>query len=206
MSTKIKILEKAVIMFSERGYAAVSIRDICKEVGIKESTIYYHFENKQDILTQIIARFQQLSEEMPQQLMVKMMDNKFLTIGKAEFICILKAMMREYYMNEYINACIRILMIEQQNDEKLANLYHAWLFDKPIQIQEEFMKQLIQQKCLKNISSKKLALAFYTPIFFLFHRYLVDGNIDEKIKRKMDNALEEHIDFFWEQYGENEND
>ncbi len=59
MDTKAKIMDVALHMFSERGYEAVSIRDICGEVGIKESTLYYHFKNKQDILDSLFIRFEE---------------------------------------------------------------------------------------------------------------------------------------------------
>ena len=59
MTTKEKIMDVALHMFSERGYEAVSIRDICGEVGIKESTLYYHFKNKMDILDSLIAKFKE---------------------------------------------------------------------------------------------------------------------------------------------------
>ena len=58
MSTKERIMDVALHMFSERGYAATSIRDICGEVGIKESTLYYHFKNKHDILDSLITKFE----------------------------------------------------------------------------------------------------------------------------------------------------
>ena len=48
-NTKDRILEIALDLFSKRGFSAVSIRDISSTVGIKESTIYYYFTNKQDI-------------------------------------------------------------------------------------------------------------------------------------------------------------
>lgn len=57
MNTREKIMDVALHMFSERGYEAVSIRDICGEVGIKESTLYYHFKNKKDILDSLVAKF-----------------------------------------------------------------------------------------------------------------------------------------------------
>ena len=57
MSTRESIMDVALRMFSERGYEAVSIRDICGEVGIKESTLYYHFINKKDILDSLVEKF-----------------------------------------------------------------------------------------------------------------------------------------------------
>ena len=47
--TKERIEEIALDLFSKCGYKAVSIRDICKELGFTESSIYYHFKNKQAI-------------------------------------------------------------------------------------------------------------------------------------------------------------
>ena len=52
-STREKILNVSLELFSQRGFSAVSIRDICKCVGIKESSVYYHFENKQNIFEAI---------------------------------------------------------------------------------------------------------------------------------------------------------
>jgi TetR/AcrR family fatty acid metabolism transcriptional regulator len=36
-------------MFAERGYANVSIRDICKEAGVTPPMIYYYFRNKKGL-------------------------------------------------------------------------------------------------------------------------------------------------------------
>ena len=52
-STKEKIIDAAIVMFSERGYDQVSMRDIAKTVGIKASSIYNHFLSKREILMSI---------------------------------------------------------------------------------------------------------------------------------------------------------
>ena len=52
-STKEKIMDAAIVLFSEKGYDNVSMRDIAGEVGIKASSIYNHFPSKQDILKSI---------------------------------------------------------------------------------------------------------------------------------------------------------
>ena len=56
MTTREKILEVSLDMFAKQGYTAVSIRDICKKVGIKESSVYYHFKNKQSIFDEFINK------------------------------------------------------------------------------------------------------------------------------------------------------
>jgi AcrR family transcriptional regulator len=49
-STRERIMDVAIMQFSDRGYDLVSMRDIAKEVGIKASSIYNHFPSKRDIL------------------------------------------------------------------------------------------------------------------------------------------------------------
>lgn len=52
--TKQRILETAIELFSEHGFAATSIRDIVKTVGVANSTVYLHFKDKNEILYHII--------------------------------------------------------------------------------------------------------------------------------------------------------
>ena len=52
-----EILQRASLLFYERGYDATSIRDIAEAVGLSSSTMYHHFANKQDVLYAIVSRF-----------------------------------------------------------------------------------------------------------------------------------------------------
>jgi AcrR family transcriptional regulator len=52
-----RIMNRASVLFYQRGYAATSIRDIADAVGISSSTMYHHFTNKQDVLHAIIKNF-----------------------------------------------------------------------------------------------------------------------------------------------------
>ena len=48
-NTKQKILDAACQLFSEKGYAAVSISQLAKAAKINQSLIYHYFENKADL-------------------------------------------------------------------------------------------------------------------------------------------------------------
>ncbi len=49
-----RIFDEAIDLFAQKGYDNVSIRDIALAVGIKESSIYKHYTNKEAILQKII--------------------------------------------------------------------------------------------------------------------------------------------------------
>jgi AcrR family transcriptional regulator len=57
MTTKENIFTKALLLFSQNGYSATSIRNICAEVGIKESSFYNHYISKNQLLDAIFASF-----------------------------------------------------------------------------------------------------------------------------------------------------
>jgi len=51
---KLEIINIASILFKEKGYSAVTMRDIAKAMGIKAASLYNHIKNKEEILTFII--------------------------------------------------------------------------------------------------------------------------------------------------------
>src|SRR5215216_2785066 len=45
-----QILDAALRIFSEKGFAGASIRDIAREVGVTEGLLYHYFESKEQLL------------------------------------------------------------------------------------------------------------------------------------------------------------
>lgn len=51
---KEEIIKTAAKLFKEKGYSAVTMRDLAKAVNIKAASLYNHIDSKQDILKTII--------------------------------------------------------------------------------------------------------------------------------------------------------
>lgn len=51
---KIEIIKTAARLFKERGYSAVTMRDLASALGIKAASLYNHINSKQEILAEII--------------------------------------------------------------------------------------------------------------------------------------------------------
>jgi AcrR family transcriptional regulator len=48
------LLRAATRHFSERGFSATSIDDVCREAGVVKSAVYWHFDSKEGLLTAVL--------------------------------------------------------------------------------------------------------------------------------------------------------
>ena len=55
-SKKELIIQRAAVMFREKGYTATSMRDLAESVGIEAASLYNHIQSKSEILQEIIFR------------------------------------------------------------------------------------------------------------------------------------------------------
>ena len=55
-SKKDLILQKAALMFREKGFSATSMRDLAETVGIEAASLYNHIQSKSEILQDITFR------------------------------------------------------------------------------------------------------------------------------------------------------
>lgn len=55
--TRDRLLDNALTLFSERGYAATGVRDIIEAAGVTQPTLYYHFADKQTLFCALIERY-----------------------------------------------------------------------------------------------------------------------------------------------------
>jgi len=53
--TRAALMEAATQAFSERGYDATGVAEICRRAGVSKGAFYYHFESKQAIFMALVA-------------------------------------------------------------------------------------------------------------------------------------------------------
>jgi AcrR family transcriptional regulator len=51
---KEQLIEAAIALFSERGYAATRIRDICERAGVAKGLFYWYFPTKLDLFAELV--------------------------------------------------------------------------------------------------------------------------------------------------------
>lgn len=52
--TRKQILDASLRLFSVRGFARTTVRDIARQAGITDAGIYYHFQSKRDLLEALV--------------------------------------------------------------------------------------------------------------------------------------------------------
>jgi AcrR family transcriptional regulator len=62
-STRERILNVALELFTEKGYDGASLREVAERLGVTKAAIYYHFASKDDILMALHLRLHEFGKE-----------------------------------------------------------------------------------------------------------------------------------------------
>ena len=189
ISTKDQILEVSLKLFAANSYHGASIRDIAKEIGKRESSIYNHFKSKEDIFEQIIAKFS--SRNFGTIVLTDQVINK---ISKPEkFFYLLSENLLKFWGSIEERMFIKILL-SRTNEDKFIEQYNLENYISDFRTLCEFIfKEMINHKFIAKIDVQTLSRHFVSPLF-LFQIELLLGIKKEKEQK---DILKTHVDFFW---------
>ena len=197
MNTKQKILDSALDLFSEQGYMAVSVRDIASKVGIKASSLYNHFENKQNIFNELVGINK---KHIASFLKTVYSENTFyfnrcsdFESFNEHFLDISLRIIKLYFNDCTIIKFKKLLSIEQCRDASLSSLYQKIFINSILEYESKFFTHLMNENILIKKDPYILAIEFYSPIFLLLHN-------KEKISSTNYKYLEKHVLNFKETY------
>lgn len=176
-NTKDMIEKVALDLFSKKGYQSVSIRDISKQVGIKESSIYYHFKNKQDIMDFILEKINSLIDNMRDNF-----EQEFIkadSISDTAMCEVAVHFLKNYLLNPYVYQVLSFLMIEQMSDRKAYETYQRLVFELPLLQQEQVFREMIQRGFIKQNNPAILAQEYYAVIYFSFQKNCIGSQVTE---------------------------
>lgn len=198
MSAKDRILSEALSLFSVHGYSSVSVRDITKAIGIRESAIYKHYKNKQAIFDTIIQisaeRINQFEQELMNTVGQEEADDTNFSIDLMQKIYC--KFFSFYLTDEILSKFRKMMVIEQYKSLELNTMYKEMFLEKTLRYQTEVFRQLINEKRIDGDDPEIMALHFYSPIFVLLIRY--DSNIEKEEEAL--KLIEKHIQEFFRLY------
>lgn len=202
MNTKEKILDAALTLFSEKGYANVFVGDIADRVGIKAPSLYKHYKNKKAIFDAIIDEMNRRFEEQAKAMQINgsdaaqdagiyknLSEDQLLKLGREFFL---------YYLHDDYNRKFRkMLTLEQFHDIDLAKVYSKLYVDDPLSYQGMLFGFMVMAGVLQTDNVQVMTLHFYSPIYFMLT--ICDREPDRE--PEMLKLLDEHIRQFDRLYG-----
>ena len=200
MDTKNLILSTALDLFSETGYDGVSVRDIAKQVGVRESALYKHFKNKQEILDKIAENMSSEVHEVykniqaPEALGIEIVKG-YKKISEKKLGEMVWNVFKAFTGNSEL-AKFRRLLFREKNTGRFADYYNTFFLDGVVNSQADIFSQLIKAAVFKKFDAHIMAIQFYSPVLFLFQKTDC-GNISEEEIKKL---LFAHIHTFGKLY------
>ncbi|WP_227845764.1 MULTISPECIES: TetR/AcrR family transcriptional regulator [unclassified Clostridioides] len=192
--TKKVILKVALKLFSERGYDGVGIRDISKEIGIRESALYKHYSGKQDIFDSILKDIEHRYQEEFSTILPENMTNIFSEENdvREELFRISITMFNFYLKTEYGSQLRRMLTLEQYRTSEAGKFFRELIIDKGLDYISGVFTSLINDGVYIDADPMVMALQFYSPLYLLLSKY---DNQPEKHEEAI-SFLEKHITIF----------
>ena len=192
-NTKEKIFDVSIDLFSQYGYDGVSIRQIAKEVGIKESSIYNHYQSKESILESILTYYinEMIKEEAPVMQSRENLDmdfDEFYEEGRDRFISKLS--------EEKMMKITRIFLVESYHNEKIKNFVKEAIIGYAIKGWEELFDLMKEKNFIrKDADIKQLAESFYYyGLFLLYEHFIINyGEDDEKFLNDFEKRTTNHM-------------
>ena len=177
-------------MCSDHGYDPVSIRDICGAVGIKESTVYYHFKNKQDILDSLFIRYE---EHVNSLLAVLHSPDAWNNSQSPSFDCIDTYFFDRYLLDPFCNRMMRLMLIEQLHNLEIQQKYNRWLFEEPYRIEMSVFETLSQVVIISAETAELTGKCFYAYLTMLMFRHLLNGKLTARKKKAFREEAHSYI-------------
>lgn len=169
MTTKERIVETALELFSQRGFDGVSVRDIARAVGIRESSLYNHFANKQAIFDGIVDFCVQQSEMYFREsaLPFDRGDDAALYqgIGLERLQELIERTFRFFFDDPWNARFRRLLLVSQYAEPRCREIFRQLYRDKCVQVQAYIFDALMDAGELRREDPMAVAAEFHGPMF-----------------------------------------
>ena len=191
INTKDKILKASSALFSEHGYKGTSVRKIAAAVGIRESALYNHFKNKEEIFLSVAKEiftspFSTDDEDIKESalkgkafLQKFAMQYKLLTFDKN---------------NENM---FRLLMIELFANKELREQFMDEFHTQNIKMLSEAFFVMMQNNIIRSSDPMMVAYEFLSTLFYI-RLQITLMRFDNSSTNNMSTQFEKHVEFFWE--------
>ncbi len=197
MTTKERIVEEALTLFSTNGFRGTSVKNIADAVGIKDASLYKHFRSKQEILDTIVTtmrkRIGQISEEsgIPSDDNIEEAAALFAQFDEEMLVQLSNQIFLFYLKDSFVSRFWRMGNIEQYQNPQVYAVFRKLFLDDSITYQSTLFGAMSQKGVFMDADPQVMAMSFYTTIFFLLSKYSNDLEHEEEALEYLDKQVRE---------------
>ena len=196
--TKQRIIDKALELFADRGYDAVSVGEIASAVGIRAPSIYNHFASKRAIFDAIVESTAAQYESDTDRIDIHVQDARrdiaiFAHITEDALFAKVRQIFEYSLHNESIRRFRRMMTIEQFRSPELAQLYSVRYVERIAAYHADIFRSLIAAGAIRNEDPEALAMLYAAPVIALI------GVCDREPAREAEclKKLQAHVKLFF---------
>jgi len=191
--TKEKILKVSLKLFSAKGYKATTVRDIAGAMGVKQSALYNHFKNKDEILETLIS-------DLTSSAIVTLFDNRDAQEAKNQGKALLASIGTTFKLLGFDGqneALYKLLMQEIFRNERIREIYNEHFYQENVKKLSGLFFGMMQEELIKSSDPLLLANEFFSPLFF-YQMQVTLLKLDKKSTSSVVSMFEKHVDYFWD--------
>lgn len=199
MTTKEKILNEALILFSEKGYSDVFVGDIAAAVGIKAPSLYKHFKGKQEIFDACVEKFFDRMTQIRNELFLPdtpQSDTSYKTVETEKITEFAVGLFMFYWKDDIASRFRKMLMIERYRNPELNRIYEELFVNGAVEYEEKIFAELIGSGVIKKEEPHIIALRFYSPIYYLLQKYDMWPEKEEQAKQELTSMIQEFCETY----------
>ena len=163
--TKERILEAALEMFSQNGYAGTNIRELSASLGLVKSGVYKHYESKEAIWNALLDRMIAYYGERfgsPEHLPT-------VPETAEELVALTMRMVNITVHDEKIIMTRKVLTLEQYRDKRACELATKHFLTGLTEMFTRIFAGMMEKGVLCKDDPEMLAFAYTAPISALIH-------------------------------------
>lgn len=190
-STKEKLMETALTLFSQKGYEATSVDEIAESIGIKGPNLYKYFKGKQALFEEIATL-----NDVSYNNMMGLSDKVANSIHTGEELKAFSMKQIEFTIsNDMVIKLRKMLTIEQFRSEKLCEQTTLHQYEMPKAVYVKLFTRMMEDGEIRKCDPDILAHEYVAPVTILIQ--LCDRS--PQMKDELLKKAEAFIDLFIEQ-------
>lgn len=196
VATRERIVEEAFSLFAERGFHAVSVRDIAAAVGIKDASLYNHFPTKQAIFDAIVSEaFERTRRTFGERrILFDVTDDvspyEELTVEGIRAIVL--PSLRYFFEDPFMVQLRRLLVISQYENEEAGRVYRLVFVEQPMALQRTVFEHLMATGEFARDDAAQMAVEFQGVPFMLMHAGLSWEQAEPRIAAHVERFARSH--------------